>query len=309
MPKTILVPLDGSALAERALPEAEALARQTGAALLLVRILPLPTALTASAGAAGEAAPEARAFLDRHAGHLVARGLVTDTRVIYGDPAEAILQEAASRDAATIVMATHGRTGLGRLVFGSVAEAVLRRATAPLLLVRAWDEDAAPPPLAAHPRVLVPLDGSPFAEEALPVAANLTMALGGELVLLHAISPIEPVIFPELAYSTWPEGQEERLAAGREYLHDLVARSATGGCPVHFDVRLDVPTLAIAEAAREHGAALMVMATHGRGALGRLALGGVAHATLTHTRMPLLLIRPRRLPTGDGAVAARPGQR
>ena len=309
MLKTILVPLDGSSLAERALPDAEVLARQAGGTLLLIRVLPLPTPLAASAGVAGEGAPEAGAYLDRLAGRLVARGREVETRVIYGDPAEAILQEAASRDVAVIAMATHGRTGLGRLVFGSVAEAVLRCATAPVLLVRAWAEDAAPPPLAAHPRVLVPLDGSPFAEEALPVAANLTMALGGELVLLHAVSPIEPIIFPDLAYPIWPDSQETHVAAGREYLHNLVARSATGGCQVHFDVRLDVPTLAIADAVRDHGVALVVMATHGRGAIGRLALGGVAHATLTHTRVPLLLLRPRRLPTTDEATTGRPDQR
>ena len=150
----------------------------------------------------------------------------------------------------------------------------------------------------------MPLDGSPFAEEALPIAANLAMALGGELVLLHAVSPIEPVIFPELAYPVWPESREARVAAGRAYLHELVARSATGGCQVHFDVRIDVPTLAIAEAARDHDAALVVMATHGRGALGRLALGGVAHATMTHTRVPLLLVRPRRLVGDHGAASA-----
>lgn len=292
MQKTILVPLDGSPLAERALP----------AALVLVRTLALPTSSATAIGSGGQSSPEAEAYLGGHADRLTARGIDTDTRVIYGDAAEGILQEATSREATLIVMATHGRTGLGRLVYGSVAEAVLRRTTTPLLLVRAWEEGTEPPPLAAHPRILVPLDGSPFAEEALPIAANLAMALGGELVLLHAVSPIEPVIYPELAYIPWPEGREERLVAGREYLHELVARSATGGCQVHFDVRLDVPTLAIAEAARDHGAALVAMATHGRGALGRLALGGIAHATLTHTRVPLLLVRPQRLPTEGGTA-------
>jgi nucleotide-binding universal stress UspA family protein len=188
-------------------------------------------------------------------------------------------------------MATHGRTGLGRLLFGSVAEGVVRQGGVPLLLVRGGATDAAPP-LAAHPTVIVPLDGSPFAEEALAPAATLTMALGGELVLLHAVAPTEPVVMPELA-GVWPADFEERLGAGRTYLHNLVTRNMTSGCQVHFDVRLDTPASAIADAVREHEAALVVMATHGRNALGRLLLGGVAQATLTHAGVPLLLIRPQ----------------
>lgn len=306
MPKTILVPLDGSPLAERALPYAETIARQMHAPLLLVRMLALPTSAAALAMPTGDFLPEAEAYLETQAARLIAHGISTDTRVLYADAAEGILQEAESQGADLIVMATHGRTGLGRLVFGSVAEQILRRTKTPLLLVRAWEDGVPPPPIAAHPRVLVPLDGSPFAEEALPVAVRLAMALGGALVLLHAVSPIETVIAPELGYPAWPESPETRLAAGREYLHNLVARSATGGCQVHFDVRLDVPTLAITEAARDHEAALVVMATHGRGALGRLALGGVAYATLTHTRVPLLLVRPQRL--AHDPAAAAPGQ-
>jgi nucleotide-binding universal stress UspA family protein len=308
MPKLILVPLDGSPLAERALPYAEAIARQARATVLLVRMLALPAA-TALAEPGGVLLPEARAYLRGHADRLAARGLDADARVIHADAAEGILQEAASREATLIVMATHGRTGLGRLLFGSVAETVLRGTTAPLLLVRAWEEGIAPPSISAHPRVLVPLDGSPFAEEALPVAVSMALALGGQLVLLHAVSPVEAIIFSEYAYASWPESREARLADGRAYLDSLVARGAAGGCQVRCDVRLVVPALAIAEAARDHNAALVVMATHGRGALGRLVLGGVAHATLTHTRVPLLLVRPRRLAAESGAVSAAPHAR
>ena len=71
--------------------------------------------------------------------------------------------------------------------------------------------------------------------------------------------------------------------------------SATGGCQVHFDVRLDVPTRAIEVVVRDHNAALVVMATHGRTAVGQVLLGSVAHAILQHTRVPLALVRPRHL--------------
>ena len=292
MLKTILVPLDGSVIAERALPYAETIARRTGATILLVRAVPLPESL-GMVLRAEEMALEAEAYLGAQAGHLAAHGLPSGTRLLYGDAAEAITAEAARAGAAMIVMATHGRTGLGRLLFGSVAEGVTRRAGAPLLLVRGGATEAAPS-LAAHPKVIVPLDGSPFAEAALAPAATLTMALGGELVLLHAVAPTEPVAMPKLA-GVWPADCEARRGAGRTYLHNLVTRNATSGCQVHFDVRLDTPASAIADAVREHEAALVVMATHGRNALGRLILGGVAQATLTHADVPLLLIRPQTL--------------
>ena len=246
-------------------------------------------------GFIGQIWPESEDYLREQAAQLTARGFAVDTRLSYGGAAERILEESAAREAALIVMATHGRGGLGRLVFGGVAEAVLRRTTIPLLLVRAWADEAVPPPLAAQPRFLVPLDGSAFAEEALPVAVNLAQSLGGALVLLHAVSPFEAVPFGEYAPVPYPDTTAEREEAARRYLQDLVVRSATGGCAVQLDIRLDAPTVAIAEAAREHDVALVVMATHGRGALGRLALGSVADATLRHTRAPLLLIRPHGL--------------
>lgn len=288
--KTILVPLDGSAIAERALPYAETIARRTGATLLLVRVVPLSESI-GMALLAEELVLEAEAYLGTQAGVLAARGLTLNTRLLYGDAVEAITTEAARGDAMMIVMATHGRTGLGRLLFGSVAEGVVRQAATPLLLVRGLVSDTVPP-LAAHPTVIVPLDGSAFAEEALAPAASLTMALGGELVLLHAVAPTEPVVMPELS-GVWPADFEERLGAGRAYLHNLVTRNMTSGCQVHFDVRLDTPAAAIADATRDHAAALVVMATHARNALGRLLLGGVAQATLTQAGVPLLLIRPQ----------------
>ena len=128
------------------------------------------------------------------------------------------------------------------------------------------------------------------------------MALGGELVLLHAVSPFEQAFMPEALLANFPAQEAARGEAARTYLHNLVARSATGGCQTHFDVRLDVPTLAIEEAARDHAAALVVMATHGRTALGRLVLGSVADAVLKHSRVPLLLVRPRRLAGSEEAV-------
>jgi nucleotide-binding universal stress UspA family protein len=139
--KTILVPLDGSILAESALAPAIALAGQHGAKMLLLR--------AAEAHALPMADPiEAQVHAVRAAEEYVAevRGRVTqagiaqvDTSVWYGPPAEAIVEAARFRGADLIVMSSHGRTGLGRLVLGSVAETVLRATRVPILLIRPGD--------------------------------------------------------------------------------------------------------------------------------------------------------------------------
>lgn len=304
---TILVPLDGSPLAERALPHAEVIARATNARIALVRAaqeFALP-GVDATPGRVKVMA-EAEDYLTAIAERLIAAGLTVDTGVVNDNPTATILSEAEIRPADLIVMATHGRGGLGRLVYGSVAEAVLRRTTVPLLLVRAWGEESQAAPFADRPRLLVPLDGSAFAEEALPVAAKLGAALGGELVLLHAVSPFEQAFMPEALLANFPKEEAARGEEARSYLHNLVARSAIGGCQAHFDVRLDVPTLAIEEAVRDHQASLVVMATHGRTALGRFVMGGIADAVLKHSRVPLLLVRPRHLADDEVSPALAP---
>jgi nucleotide-binding universal stress UspA family protein len=120
----ILIPLDGSSVAESALPRAEALARLASSTLYLVR------------AAAPEDEALAAAYLARIATEVRARGLVAETVVATGRPADVVVGEAAKRAIDLIVMTTHGRSGPGRWVLGSVADEVLHNAPAPVLLVR-----------------------------------------------------------------------------------------------------------------------------------------------------------------------------
>src|SRR6478609_1242959 len=120
----ILVPLDGSPVAEAALPCAEALARLAPSTLYLVRAAP------------PEDEALATAYLARIAADVRARGLVAEPVVAPGRPADVVVQQAAERAVDLIVMTTHGRSGPGRWVLGSVADAVLHRTARPMLLVR-----------------------------------------------------------------------------------------------------------------------------------------------------------------------------
>lgn len=144
---TILVPLDGSALAETALTPAVELARLHGAKLVLLRAaeahtLPLADPVQAQVAAVREAED----YLAVVRGRLAAGGLVdVETSAWYGAPAEAIVEAARFRAVDLIVMSSHGRTGLGRLVLGSVAETVLRGTRVPILLIRPGEAPIAVP--------------------------------------------------------------------------------------------------------------------------------------------------------------------
>jgi nucleotide-binding universal stress UspA family protein len=158
----IVVPLDGSELAARALIHAETLATLANARLVLIQVVPSSAMLVSETtmSSTGLGLPtvdpffsaaqydsiedtlndEAQAILNEAAAPLRARNLQVDTVILMGAPADAILTYATQEKADMIVMSTHGRSGLSRLVYGSVAEAILRRAPCPILLIRAASE-------------------------------------------------------------------------------------------------------------------------------------------------------------------------
>lgn len=143
MYECILLTLDRSPLAEQALPHAAALARACRARLELLSVVPLSDgdrAAGMSTPADGERqAAETRDYLAGMCGRLEDEGLQVQAEVRFGDVATEVLDHAEAIEADLIVMATHGRSGLGRWVYGSVADHVLRHATIPVLLVRATE--------------------------------------------------------------------------------------------------------------------------------------------------------------------------
>jgi nucleotide-binding universal stress UspA family protein len=134
--------------------------------------------------------PEALAELQRLADRLAATSIDVDIEIsttLFGSPAEVIVKTARRHLAEIIVMSTHGRSGLGRWLYGSVAEEVLRLAPVPVLLVPATSERAWP--TQRPPRVLLALDGSPLAAEAIEPARTWAQALGAEVVLVRVLPP------------------------------------------------------------------------------------------------------------------------
>ena len=179
MLQPILVPLDGSRLAEQALPYAQQLA-EPGCQLILLEV--------------GQDEDDL-GLLERHADSCAS----LETAV--GDPAEQILRVAKDLNVGLIVMTTHGRGALGRWAFGSVADAVTRTSPVPVFVVHPQDGDSEVAPVIQ--RVVVPLDGSPLAEEALPTAMSLVRRLHVPVHLVTAIdvTKILPVeIMPTVAF-------------------------------------------------------------------------------------------------------------
>lgn len=293
MSNTILVPLDGSPLAACALPVAGALARATGGQLRLLRAVWPATMLGVDPTATQiEEIATAEAYLSTQARELTSQGVPTETTVIFGATIGAITEEATLRDAQLIVLATHGRSGLGGWIMGSTAAALLAKSPVPVLLVRAWHAQRAIERLSEGARIIVTLDGSSTAEEALPSAERLATVLGGELILLQIIPPADPALTPDgMAIALFHVDPAEQLALARDYLDHVAGQLAAREFAVRCEVRIGDPATVIDAIGREHGAALIVMATHGRTGLDRVLLGSVAEAVVHRGTIPTLLVR------------------
>jgi nucleotide-binding universal stress UspA family protein len=292
--KSILVPLDGSPLAERALAVAAAIAKQTRCDLHLVHVyhdfvvdeLPLY-------GFSGEAARAgAENFILSNALRLqrVLESSV-DGALLDGSTAQAIGDRAANVGADLIVMGSHGRTGASRFWLGSVADAVMRTTPVPVLMVRNHLGTGATAP-AAFERILVPLDGSELAELALPHAMALAQMSGAHLRFLRVEQHAENSRWSVrgLAGSELDDVQL-RLERAERYLDSVVADCSLGSVSREARAAHRVGE-AIAQAAVDSDSDLVVMATHGRGA-SRMIIGSVADKVMRGTQCSVLLVRAR----------------
>jgi nucleotide-binding universal stress UspA family protein len=258
---------------------------------------------------------EATAYLASVAEKVATRVPVT-TAPLYGHASDQILAAVEQFEADSIVMATHGRTGLSHLLHGSVAEAVLTRSPLSVFLVYARPGEAAALPFdSASARIMVPLDGSAFAETAL-IAALEIVGAAGELILSSvAAAPDHVERDDQGRVRAYLDQQEE--ASRREtldYLRQVEAqlKQQRPNLRVTLDVRVGDPAPGIAMAEITCGADLVVMATHGRTGIRRAVLGSVAGAVLTPGSVPVLLVSPAaaavsrtQRPTPGGMVGSR----
>lgn len=308
--KTILTPLDGSALSESALPYTETIARAAGARVVLTRVA-LARGLSSWDIAEGQlqAVQEAEAYLSVVADRLAKRGLVVETAVPYGDAAEMIASEVGIHRADLVIMATHGRSGLGRLLFGSVAQQVLCTVTVPLLLIPRGCQRFLS--TERPPRILVPLDGSDRSDQILAPAADLARTLRARLILLEVASVVSPAIDSQEARERLLLLERSEPGHTRDKAENHLARVAdqlrAAGLDVEYHAVTGEPVSTIAAEASTQAVDLIAMATHGRTGLARLVMGSVTEATLRRVDLPMLVLRPSGLETKPASASGASG--
>ncbi|HEV3146237.1 MAG TPA: universal stress protein [Gemmataceae bacterium] len=305
----ILVPLDGSTLGEHALPWAISIARKARAKLRLCHVHPL------AQEAALEASPfydeelrfklktKERAYLDELVTRLTPL-LSTAPELILdeGDVAEQIRQQVQKTGTDLVVMSSLGRGPMGRLFLGSVTDELLRTLTLPMLLVHPHSEKVDVTGEASVKQILVPLDGSPFADQILEPAVKLAKTMNAEMTLLRVVPPL-PVLEPPIAGAYPPnidsmlqrleETQHQLMQSAREELERSAKQLQPRVKAVQIRVAENVPVDEILHSAKPPAADVVALATHGRRGLTSMLLGSVSDKVIRGSQAPVLVVRPQ----------------
>jgi len=306
MYKRMLVPLDGSELAEIVFGYAKELAGRLDLDLILLHVSePMHHNLI----------PMHRAYIERAAGVVEHQSVEVQEKtrskpggkpvevrgeLVMGHPAEEILRYADENNIDIILMATHGRSGIKRWALGSVADKVLRASKVPVWLVRAGIPEEIVHDKWPKRTILVPLDGSERAERVLPHVQALAKQRGAELVDVVLLRVCEPPIilsdYPEAIMElSWEEHVEKEKAwakkAGERYLAGVQNRLSNAGLRVQSEVLLGNPIDEIIDYSNRNPFNLIVLGTHGRTGAIRWAYGQVADKLLQRSTSPLFLVR------------------
>ncbi|MBO0783632.1 MAG: universal stress protein [Ktedonobacteraceae bacterium] len=307
----ILVPLDGSARAEQAIPVAARIARGVGGSLVLLRVIPrisdyawrsldppvvLPDVL------AKERA-EAAVYLQRLLSSQDLDGVGIQTEVRDGDPAYTILTVAHELQATMMVMCSHGERGIKRWMMGSVSLKVARHSAIPVFVLRPNEQGISAPftSKGSQVRILVPLDGSKSAEEALEPA----------MLLAHSLTaPVNAALHLACVLLADDEERERAIQAAQEYLAEVEKKllqseagrsiTITSSISLHVDaaqalIRLAEHGEGMREIAGFTGCDIIAIATHGRSGVPRWVMGSVTERILDSTTLPLLIVRPQKV--------------
>ena len=294
---SILVPLDGSRLAEQAIPIALAIAERARSKVKLVLVhhplLMEPGPAYTKIELAMQKAD--REYLRSVAARLRERlGRALSSAVLQGPITQTLARYIRELGTDLVVMTTHGRGGLRRAWLGSVTDHLIRTSEVPILVVRPGETDAAES-FAGLTEILVPLDGSPLAEAVLEPAVALARLWDGEVTLVQVVHPVvldsEPVL-------PFPAGYSDKATAiqresAQDYIRDVAERLRESGVKASG---VAVMGGGIADTlinlARPERVSLVAVATHGRGGFRRLMVGSVADKLMRAAEVPVLIVRP-----------------
>lgn len=281
----ILLSLDGSSLAERAIPYAKAIAtRKKGCEVVVFSVGTSTVRFDRPLDV----------YLDSVAKELTAAGIKASTATAYGGAAEQIVEYADNKKMDLIVMSTHGYSGIKRWVMGSVAQKVLSATCVPILLVKS---KAPPVPRVELRKILLPLDGSTFSEIALSHVEAIAEGSKAEIILVRVTEPPIIEVPVEAAMFQTAADFRDKLVRGThqqagEYLEKVKASLGKKGIKATAQVLQGKAAQKIMEVAQGENADMIVMGTHGRSGVSRWAHGSVASRVVEDSVQPVLLIRP-----------------
>jgi len=294
--KQILVPLDGSPLAEAVLPHATVFAKAYGAQLVLMGVVD-PAGLEVHEDYQRYVSPLVergqewfRLYLEEAADRRQREGVSTRTEVAVGPVPETISAYAERSSIDLIAMSTHGRSGPERWMLGSVTDRVLHHCHTPMLIIRPTEQGAPPPTVKT---LIVPLDGSDLGEAALPYARDVARQMKLRAVLVEVVSPGLATYGEAEAFSGFPEemiGHMEATAA--EYLAGIAERFLADGSQCDTKVLVGPVSASLTEFAKTEPASLIAMSTHGRSGVARTVLGSVADRMVRSSGDAVLVVRP-----------------
>ena len=297
-PKHILVPLDGSEFAEQALPAAEALciAYESRLTLLTVKqkesfLKSIHFSLTFK-GRRLSINGERETYLQKIENSLKAKGVEVDHTIRTGEVAESINGLVKEIGVDMVVISSHGRSGVSRLLLGSVANQVLQQATCPIMVVHPIE--GVTPAVPKFKKLLVTLDGSEFAERVLPyVKASVIFE---SVVLLISVPQVPEAEMYGAVVNEIQELREHAETEAKEYLEGVSTNLQKAGVNTTVIVTGSRPAQTIVSVAQKEKVDVIMMATHGRGGMDSLVVGSVAERIVQNTCCPVFLvpIRERR---------------
>ncbi len=309
----ILVPLDGSPVAERAIPAVARIARAFGGSVIMLSVVAPP--VSSGKFSSLEAYPkvgtdeemaEVTEYLKTLAQSEQLGGITTEVHTFVGGAAQTIIAAARSLHADLIVLCSHGYTGFQHWMLGSVAEKVIRHAPIPVFVLREGGPELATEAQQTV-RALVALDGSSLSEAMLEPAASLTAGLAQATSQPGALQLIRVVDIPSSygrfrnQVDSYYEAQVRTEAKHEyeQYLQTVTKRFAEDTLEkYHLAVTTFVATdpdvaEAIVRTAEQGKVDFIAMATHGRGGIQHWALGSITERVLHATQMPLFIVRPQ----------------
>ena len=295
--KNILVPLDGSELAEEALSIATKFVETNNAQLYVLRVVeaeilgvvPMhPYDVRLPVDTATEKWEQGRAYIEHKAQRYSVADRPTIPLIKRGSPAETILTVAEDYEIDLIIMSTHGRSGLTRWALGSVTERVLRHATCPVMTIRSAQ---------TIKKILITLDGSELAESAILPTLAIAKVLDAEVTLLR----VDEVHTPDFATINTIERVEHGMGENmvlaeyhkaQDYVQQLVQRYSVEGVRLHAAIAEGNVAKGILSFANDGDFDMIAMSTHGRSGIRRWVYGSITEKVLRAYTGAMLVLRP-----------------